>query len=153
MLTVWFYPVSHLWNASVNSSARGADNPKCRHILQFLNRRSCYLRISASFYFKNVHWQYQVQQSLCASFQSSSQQEPWSVFKTHRPTSIVPRIINLGGYATFYRDHMQPIKKLIWKSAQMTGQIRLSVKSCFVKTFPRQVRLDNDRASLNHLKT
>lgn len=29
-----------------------------------------------------------------------------SAFKTHSPTSIVPRIINLGGYATFCRDHI-----------------------------------------------
>lgn len=51
-------------------------------------------------------------------------------------TSIVPRIINLGGYATFCREHMQPIKKLIWPSARMTGQIRASMKRHFVKTFP-----------------
>lgn len=66
----------------------------------------------------------------------ASQRKPWSAFRTHRPTSIVPRIINLGCYATFCRHHMQPIKKLIWKKARTTGQIRLSMKSCFVKTFP-----------------
>lgn len=82
------------------------------------------------------------------------QWEPWSAFKTHWPTSIVPRnrIINLGSYATFCRDLMQPIKELIWKTAQMTGQIRLSMKSCFVKNFTHKVRLDNDQA-LSHSHT
>lgn len=41
---------------------------------------------------------------------------------------------------------MQPIKELIWKRAQVTGQIRLSMKSCFVKTFSQYIRLDNDQA-------
>lgn len=78
--------------------------------------------------------------------QPHSQLELRSAFTAQGPMSIVPRIINFGGYATFCRDHMQPIKKLIWKSAQMTGQIRLPMKSCFfVKTFAHVVRLDKDQ--------
>lgn len=41
---------------------------------------------------------------------------------------------------------MQPIKKLIWTSAQMTGQIRLSMKSYPVEVFAHKVRLDNEQA-------
>lgn len=115
MLTAWLCPVfpfslgSHLWNKKVNSFGCGIGNHRCRQETLLCHTFSLFF-----FTFKMC-----TDGTMCLL----PVQLPARALICIQSTGQC-RIINLGGYATFCRDHMQPIKKLIWKSAQMTGQIR-----------------------------